>query len=162
MRQITSGRVLSAQKMVKVAETDLKINISVSTIKRILKYEGLVSFKRPKKPLLSRAHRQKRKEFALKHLYWTVDDWKWVIWSDEVKINRIGSDGIKWGWRRPGEQLRDHHVIKTVKFGGGHLLLWGCLTYYGIGFARMIEGTLDSEMYIGTNNGTFTIYRKIM
>jgi hypothetical protein len=35
----------------------------------------------------------KRLQWAKSHQHWTVDDWKWVIFSDETKINRFGSDG---------------------------------------------------------------------
>jgi hypothetical protein len=28
-----------------------------------------------------------------------VEDWKKVVWSDETKTNRLGSDGRKWVWK---------------------------------------------------------------
>jgi hypothetical protein len=46
-----------------------------------------------KKPLLSTRHQKQRLDFALKNKEWTVKDWKRVIWSDETKINKFGSDG---------------------------------------------------------------------
>jgi hypothetical protein len=49
-----------------------------------------------KKPLLSVKHRKTRLAFAQKYGKWTVEDWKRVIWSDETKINRFGSDGREW------------------------------------------------------------------
>jgi len=49
-----------------------------------------------KKPLLKPRHRRERFDFALAHHHWTVDDWKRVVWSDETKINCLGSDGRKW------------------------------------------------------------------
>ena len=54
-------------------------------------------------------------DFAESHKDWTVEDWKRVIWSDETKINRLGSDGKKWVWKRPGEGLSDRLVQGTVK-----------------------------------------------
>jgi len=48
-----------------------------------------------KRPFLSKKHRKERMDFALAHQYWTVEDWKKVVWSDETKINRLGSDGRK-------------------------------------------------------------------
>ena len=48
-----------------------------------------------KKPFLSKKHRKARMDFALTHQHWTVEDWKKVVWSDETKINRLGSDGRK-------------------------------------------------------------------
>ena len=52
-----------------------------------------------KKPILSRRHMQDRLDFALAHQQWTLEDWKRVVWSDETKINRLGSDGRCWVWR---------------------------------------------------------------
>ena len=57
------------------------------------------------------------------HKDWTVEDWERVIWSDETKINCLGSDGCKWVWKRPGEGLSDRLVKGTVKFGGGSVII---------------------------------------
>ena len=48
-----------------------------------------------KHPLLSRRHRKERMDFAVSHKEWTLEDWKRVVWSDETKVNRLGSDGRK-------------------------------------------------------------------
>ena len=62
------------------------------------------------KHLLSKCYRRERLDFALSHQDWTVDDWKCVIWSDETKINHIGSDDRKWAWKKAGEGLSDRLV----------------------------------------------------
>ena len=66
-------------------------------------------------------------DFAIRHKDWTLGDRKRVVWSDETKINRLGSDGRKWAWKRAGERLNDRLVEGTVKFGGGSVMLWGCM-----------------------------------
>ena len=48
-----------------------------------------------------------------------MDDWKRVFWSDETKINCLGSDGRQWVWKKNGEGLSDRLVKGTKKFGGG-------------------------------------------
>lgn len=55
-----------------------------------------------------------------------------MIWSDEVKINRFQSDGIRHYWRRPKETIQRHHVKQTVKHGGGNLMVWGLVKVTGI------------------------------
>ena len=49
-----------------------------------------------KRPLLLKRHIRVQLDFALAHQDWTLEDWKRVIWSDETKINCLGSDGRKW------------------------------------------------------------------
>ena len=53
-------------------------------------------------------------DFAHAHKDWTLDDWKRVVWSEETKINHLGSDGHKWVWKKPGEGLSDWLVEGTV------------------------------------------------
>jgi hypothetical protein len=43
--------------------------------------------------------------FARYYKNWTVEDWKRILWSDETKINRIGSDGKIYTWKKRGEPL---------------------------------------------------------
>ena len=49
-------------------------------------------------------------EFAERHLEWTIEDWKKVIWSDETKISCLGSDGRKYVWKYVRESLSDSVV----------------------------------------------------
>lgn len=41
------------------------------------------------------------------------------LWSDKIKINLFGSDGVKNVWQQPGEEYKDKCVLPTVKHGGG-------------------------------------------
>jgi hypothetical protein len=76
-----------------------------------------------------------------------MEDWKTVVWSDETKVNRLGSDGRKWAWKRPGEGLSDRLVQGTMKFGGGSVMVWGCMMWEGIGYVVKIDGKMDAELY---------------
>ena len=143
VRKVTSSAAETAPKLKKA----LNLNVSLQTIRNTLKKEGLRSAVKAKKPLLSRAHGKAHLEFALEHQHWTLDDWSRVIWSDETKINRLGSDGRVWMWKRPGSALIDNHVNGTVKFGGGSLMVWGCMTTQGVGHMCKIDGRMDAELY---------------
>jgi transposase len=101
-----------------------------------------------KRPKLTKRHRRERMDFALAHKEWTVEDWKRVVWSDETKINRLGSDGRKWVWKRAGEGLSDRVVEETVKFGGGNLMFWGCMMWEGPGYGTKIDGRMDADLYV--------------
>ena len=103
--------------------------------------------KRVKKPLLSAKNIKYRLEWATLHANWTAADWDCVIWSDETKINRFGSDGRRYAWKRDDEPLRPRHVEMTVKHGGGSLMVWGCITSRGVGRIVKIDGTLTQHKY---------------
>lgn len=147
IREITTGRQDTASGLVPELSLRLGKNISAQTIRNTLKSEGLKSAVKRKKPLLSQKHRNQRLKFAEKYKSWTVEDWKRVVWSDEAKINRIGSDGRKWCWKKTGEQLSERVVSPTIKFGGGSIMVWGCFTAQGIGNLVRIDGGLDAQLY---------------
>ena len=73
--------------------------------------------------LLSARHHKVCLDFAHAHKDWTQDGWKMVVWSDETKVNCLGSDGPKWVWKKSGEGLSDRLVEGTVKFGGGSIMI---------------------------------------
>lgn len=101
-----------------------------------------------KKPFLSKRHIKARLEFAQKYEHWTEDDWARVMFTDETKINRIGSDGRQWVWKKAGTPLQSQHVQQTIKFGGGSVMVWGCMTTSGVGYMCRIEGKMDGELYV--------------
>ena len=98
--------------------------------------------------MLTAAHRRKWLAFALKYKEWTVEDWKHVMWSDETKINRIGSDGKQWVWKQAGEGLIEREVQGTVKFGSGNIMVWGCMGWNGVGVLAEVEGRMDADQYV--------------
>ena len=60
-----------------------------------------------------------------------------------TKINRLGSHGRKWVWKKAGEGLSDRQVEGTLKFGGGSLMIWGCILWEGFEDACKIDGRMD-------------------
>ena len=77
-----------------------------------------------------------------------MEDWKRVVWSDETKINRVGSDGKQWVWKQRGEGLIEREVQGTVKFGGGNIMIWGWMGWDGVGELAEVEGRMDASQYV--------------
>lgn len=123
------------------------IIVSTDTILRTLRRNGFRSRLKKKRPQLKKSHRRSRREFELSHRDWTSDKWDTVIWSDETKICLSGSDGRDRCFRKDGEPLRDRHVIPTQKFGGGSIMLWGCMSSAGVGYLARIDGSVNADMY---------------
>lgn len=147
-RLVLTGKADTATQVANQLRTDSNLDVSPETIRRALKQAGLRAVTKKKKPRLLSKHRQSRLEFAKRYASWTVQDWNRVIWSDETKINRLGADGRKWMWKKRGSGLKDQQVTGTVKFGGGNLMVWGCMTSQGVGYACRIDGTMDAPLYV--------------
>jgi hypothetical protein len=91
---------------------------------------------------------KKRFKWAKEHRGWSVDDWKKVIFSDETKLNLWGSDGAEYTYILKGEKLRPFNFKSKKQGGGGSIMIWGCMTALGPGYAcRLLEKTMNSSLY---------------
>jgi transposase len=129
--------------------------VSANTVRRALRDIGMKAKRAVKKPRLTKSQKKARLNFAIQYKDWTEADWKRVIWSDESKINRISSDGMRYMWVQSNNEpkvkagnIDPKLVMPTVKHGGGSIMVWGCMTWDGPGFLTRIDSTLDSELYI--------------
>jgi transposase len=148
IRQITTGKLDNAVQATKFINSVISNPVSSETVRRTLKEAGLHSATKKKVPMLKASHRARRLKFARDHENWTVEDWKRVLWSDETKINRIGSDGKVYVWKARGEGVSDRTTTPTVKHGGGNnLMVWGCMGWNGVGKLVEVEGKMDAQQY---------------
>ena len=93
LTSIATARATNASQAARRINSIILNPVCTQTVRNMLKEEGYVAVTKKKKPLLIARHRKQCLRFALKYREWTVEDWKRVIWSDETKINRFGSDG---------------------------------------------------------------------
>ena len=129
------------------ASTTEQAKLSVETVRRHLRDSGYQSRKKPKVTPMNKKIKKARFDFAVAHRSWTIEDWKHVIFSDETKINRFGSDRAQWTWISADGHLRDTNMQHSFKHGGGSLIVWGCFSWHGVGFMSKIEGRMDAELY---------------
>ena len=124
----------TATGIVKALKTSHNIQVSRFTVARALKSFGFSCRIKEKKPKLTEKHKKNRLEWAKKHETWTSDEWRKVIWSDESKFNLLNSDGKEYYWtNRPGE-ITEESIKPTLKFGGGGVMVWCCITWKGVHF----------------------------
>lgn len=149
VRQITvgMGNKENAVEVTKSLREDLGIHVSPDTVRRSLHASGISSIIKPKKPHLSHKNARVRLEWAKSHADWTLDDWSRVIWSDETRIDRFGSDGKIYAWKRDTDPLSPRHVQQTRKHGGGNIMIWSCITWQGVGFVVKVDGIMDQALY---------------
>jgi len=146
-RLIKSGQCSNAVQVQKNLISYENITVSPNTVRRSLKRQGLAARVKKRKPLLLKRHRIARKKFAKKYRDWTIEDWRKVVWSDESKFLIFGSDGREWCWKDPKLPLQPQHIKPTVKFGGGSVMMWGCMGAFGMGKYCKIDGRMDGELY---------------
>jgi hypothetical protein len=87
-------------------------------------------------------------EFARAYVNKPIDFWETVLFSDESKFNMLGSDGPQYVW---GGDTKN--VIPTVKHGGGHAMVWGCMGYAGVGELAIVEGIMNAKGYVDILRG---------
>lgn len=118
------------------------------TIRRYLRDEQVVARLKPDGPLLTEEHMEARRKFAKDHINWSVEQWKNVMFSDECIIRRVGSFGRQWYYSNDEHRLRHpHHFKQKKQGGGGRIMIWGCLTYFGVGDMCWVEGNMNADYY---------------
>jgi hypothetical protein len=107
--------------------------MSTHTINRCLRKAGLMCHVQRSKPFLSKVNKERWRLWAMQHAGWTVEDWLWVIFSDESKFMLFKLDGHNYAWFKPGLALDPHFTKKMIKHSAGSLMVWGCVTGVGMG-----------------------------
>jgi transposase len=146
-RKVAKGVLPNAVSAQKYLNVEFGIEIGANAVRTALKREGLVAMKKVDKPRLSQKHAKERLRFAKNYVNWTIADWDKVVFSDETKINRFGSDGARWAYKKAGMPIASPQINKTTQGGGGSLMLWGCMMSKGVGYSCRLNGCLDSDLY---------------
>ena len=142
------NNLLSPVKLCGIFTEETGIKISPKTIKRYLKREGYYAGRLISKPRLTPHQKLRRYELCKKWSMYNKYYWKNVIFSDETKFNLKNSDGPTYVWKKRGERLQEKNIKKTVKFGGGSVMFWGCFSSLGVGNLIVVEGIMDSYKYV--------------
>ena len=124
--QITIEKLNNAVQATKCINSIIFDHFLSQTVRKTLKEIGLHSATKKEVSMLKASHWQQRLKFTKYHENWTVKGWKRVLWSDETKINQIGSDWKVYVWKKGGEPPSDQTTAPTVKHrGGNNLMVWG-------------------------------------
>ncbi|KAK2471173.1 hypothetical protein H9L39_17404 [Fusarium oxysporum f. sp. albedinis] len=104
------------------------IEISATTVLRILKSAGFRKTKPTRKPGLTKKMCDDGLAWCLAHRDWTLEDWKSVIWSDETAVILLHRRGGYRVWRKSDERFVRSCIRERWK-GANEFMFWGCFSY---------------------------------
>jgi len=71
------------------------------------------------------------------------DDWKYVIWSDEMPFALFPTSG-----RTPKEACNPQCLVPTVKRAGGSVIIWAAISWYSAGPLISVNGRNTASDYV--------------
>ncbi|EKJ68815.1 hypothetical protein FPSE_11007 [Fusarium pseudograminearum CS3096] len=104
------------------------LEVSASTVYRMLVSEGFRKTKPTRKPGLTQRMREERLAWCLARQDWTLEDWKSVIWSDETSVILLHRRGSYRVWRRPDERFLRSCIRERWK-GSMEFMFWAAFSY---------------------------------
>lgn len=89
-----------------------------------------------------------------------MEFWHNILWTDEVAFQFQGSFGKHFMHLKRSD--KKSAVQPLNRFGGGTVMFWGCMSYYGFGDFVPIEGILNQSRYLHIlNENAFTSANKL-
>lgn len=148
VRKIKENSKLSAPRLTQEVEKYLKKTVNPETVRRVLRKNGFYGRTARNKPYVNEKNRKKRLKFAEEYIKEDFSFWKNVIYTDESKFNLFQSDGKINVWRKPREEFKIENLKSTVKHGGGSVMVWGCVSAFGVGSLEFIDGKMNKWHYL--------------
>eukprot|EP00644_Phytophthora_capsici_P005619 jgi/Phyca11/38149/gw1.2.122.1 len=112
-----------------------------STVRKLLNSSTIAKWiKRKPSPAIKPNHKVARAAFAAKFLSKT-HIWRRVIFSDEKKFNLDGPDGYQYYWH---DVRNDQEIFSKRASGGGSVMVWAGMNYFGKTEIAFLEGRQNS------------------
>ncbi len=141
-RHCITHRYDSVIDITKWAQEYFQKPLSVNTTRRAICRCQLKLYHAKRKAYVNMVQKRRRVLWAKAHLKWTVSKWKSVLWSDESRFDiLVGNQGTPWKGDLPA--CYQCSVQKPAS-----LMVWGCISAYGMGSLHVLEGTMNAERYI--------------
>ena len=107
-------------------KAELRLEASITTIRRVMKAHGYRRCVTCKRPFISKKQAAERLAFALKYRWWGTVDWKKVIWSNEATFE-TRKRGRIWVTRRPEEKNHLDYIQSVYRSGRVSIIVWGAI-----------------------------------
>lgn len=147
VRKFSDKKFLIASDATRWVKSRHELSVSEETVRRLLGKNNIKSYNRLKKPALTKRHMMTRLSFCKVVGNWDLTDWKKIIFSDESKFNLHGADSASRVWCRANQRFDQANIKAVKKFGGGNVMVWGCITSSGVGKIVKISNKMNSAEY---------------
>jgi hypothetical protein len=118
------------------------IDVSMTSVFRAAHLAGLAPHKRPSKPFLNAAHKNRRLRFAAK---FRRQNWRDVLFSDEKTFELFAHPKNQYIWTSSAAEVPPNPTVKHPP----KLHVWGGISYYGKTELFIFTGNMDREFYKG-------------
>lgn len=142
----TAARLHPKETAAQIAER-AGVSMTRHTVSKYLKQTGIFSIIVPKKQLLTPWHASRRLLWANEHRNLVAYDWQKWIFSDECSVQYDCTEGLVRMWLMPSEKYGPQAVRGTLQQGGGRIMIWGLISWDGVGPLIFVEGTMDGDLY---------------
>lgn len=143
LREAKQG-VLSASGIV----SHLKLPVGKRRVQQLLQGDPDLRYtKMTTAPKLSPKHENERLVWCRRHVGKGHFFWHETIFSDEKKFNLDGPDGLSYYWH---DLRREPRRFSKRQNGGGSVMVWAGLSFYGLTEIVFLEGRQDSQCYCAT------------
>jgi len=102
------------------------VDISHSTIKRILRANGITAWRAKGRPALTPEVAAKRLAWAKARKDWPLERWSNIIWSDECSAERGKGQSHEWCFGIPSQKYYRAFVQVYKKGGDIKVMVWAC------------------------------------
>lgn len=121
--------------------------ISTKTVRNRLKAAGYRARRPIKRPLLTPTHKAARLAWCRERQNWNLASWRRIHWSDESRFLLHVTDGRSRVWRQPGTAYAQRNIQEVVPFGGGSIMVWGCVSHDCKLELQTVAGNLTGPRY---------------
>ncbi|GFV69775.1 transposable element Tcb1 transposase [Trichonephila clavipes] len=138
----------SLSQITSEVNSHLRNPISARTVQREFHASNLYGRVGIRKLLVTARHALQRRQWCRTHRQWTPQQWQQVIWSDESTFTLFQTTGRVYVWRTPKEAFAPECIVPTVKHGGGSLMVWGAISWRGLGPLVTLHGKVKAAHYV--------------
>ncbi|KAG1451103.1 hypothetical protein G6F46_010265 [Rhizopus delemar] len=117
LKRIFREDPFASYKEINTELTKLDIFVCIEILRSTYDRFDSKSYRAAHKPRLTARHRKSRLRWTKEHLNWTGDQWRNVVWSDELRSCMEGSKRGKRILRKEGNRYDERSILSTVKWG---------------------------------------------